>query len=66
MPLGPVHLVQQEQSGEQEATFYCGVRDAIAAIPPSTLSRFPPGVICPDCLRAYSETAASESTRSTE
>lgn len=65
MPLGPVHLIRQEQVGEA-ASFYCGVPDAIAAIPPAKISLFPADVVCAECLRLYSEAVANESTRLTE
>ena len=54
MPLGAIHLIVTEESSE-EAGFYCGIADAIAAIRPERLPDFPDDAICPDCLRAHRE-----------
>jgi hypothetical protein len=52
MPLGLIHLISDETEGAG-ALYFCGIADAIAAIHPVRLARFPVEMVCSECLRVY-------------
>lgn len=53
MALGIIHLVLSDATRQTEAVFYCGVEDAIVAIPPERVADFVAANICTSCLQAY-------------
>ena len=55
MPLGAIHLIVSEADRNHDAVFFCGIKDAIAAILPVRIPRFPKTEICAACLSAYDE-----------
>jgi hypothetical protein len=55
MPLGAIHLILSEGDRDKGAEFFCGVKDAIAAVHPVRIPHFPASELCSKCLAAYRE-----------
>jgi hypothetical protein len=64
MPLGYIHLIQEETATGAGAVYFCATEDAIAAMHPKRLKGIPRDMICPRCLSVYESN--SETTTEAE
>jgi hypothetical protein len=59
MPLGAIHLILPDADGNEDTEFFCGTKDAIAAIHPVRIAHFPVSEICAQCFAAYQQSMAT-------